>query len=68
MYQEAKEGMIINQVIDFAEKTIEIASNHKFTALAAWADKLRNQAVMFDMAAVEQTLSGFQSFLERRPK
>jgi len=63
-----QETMIVNQVLEFAEKTIEIATTHKATKLAAWGDKLRNMAMLFDMAGMEGALAQFPSFLGRNSK
>jgi len=55
--------LIVNQVLEFAEKAIAIAVTHKATRLANWADKLRNDASLFDMHGMEQTLAQFPDFL-----
>lgn len=66
MWNEAKATLIINQVLEFAEKTIAIATMHKDVALGNWGDKLRDAAILFDMNGVEQTLTQFPSFLARK--
>jgi signal transduction histidine kinase/DNA-binding response OmpR family regulator len=66
MWAEVKNTTIVNQVVDFAEQTIAIAAMHQDRELAAWADKLRHEAVLFDMAAMEDTLAQFPQFLARK--
>lgn len=66
-WKAVKDCLIINQVIGFAEKVIEIASTHRDTSLSAWADKLRSEAMLFDLANMEQTLAQFPRFLDRKP-
>jgi YesN/AraC family two-component response regulator len=65
MWKEAKEGIIVNQVLEFGEKAIALAAAHKDTELAAWGDHLRNTAMLFDMAGMEQTLDQFPDLLKR---
>jgi signal transduction histidine kinase/CheY-like chemotaxis protein len=63
MWNEVQRSCIVNQVLEFAEKTIGVAGKHKAAKLAAWADSLRNQAMLFDMQGMEQTLSQFPNFI-----
>lgn len=65
MWHKVKSSVIINEVLAFAERTIAIASTHRHAQLANWGDKLRNQAMLFDMPGMEQTLAQFPSFLDR---
>jgi len=65
MWDEVKDGMIVNQVIEFAEKAISVAAAHKDAPLAAWGDHLRNAAMLFDMSGIEQSLAQFPALLER---
>ncbi|MDD5349343.1 MAG: ATP-binding protein [Chthoniobacteraceae bacterium] len=65
IWNELQDTMIINQVLEFAEKIIGIATAHKAAALAAWGDTLRNQAMLFDMTGIEETLAQFPKFLNR---
>ena len=67
IWEGLKSAVIVNQVIEFAEKTIAIAAVHKDTRLAAWGDRLRNEAMLFDMGGVEQTLPHFSDFLPATP-
>ena len=63
LWNELRETLIINQVLEFAEKTIGVATMHKAASLAVWGDTLRNQAMLFDMAGIEETLAQFPKFL-----
>jgi signal transduction histidine kinase/DNA-binding response OmpR family regulator len=65
LWKEAQRTVIINQVLEFAEKTIAVASMHKASRLAAWGDKLRNEAMHFDMQSMEHTLAQFPKFFFR---
>lgn len=67
VWNEVKDTVVINQVLEFAEKSIAIAGMHKDSRLSAWADNLRNQAMLFDMQGMEQTLAQFPIFLARKP-
>lgn len=65
MWNEVKDGLIVNQVLEFGEKAIALAAAHKDAELAAWGDHLRNTAMLFDMAGMEQTLARFPDLLKR---
>ncbi len=65
LWSELRETLIINQVLDFAEKVIALANAHKAAGLSAWGDTLRNQAMLFDTAGIEETLEQFPIFLNR---
>jgi type VII secretion effector (TIGR04197 family) len=62
LWKEAHNTLIVNQVLEFAEKTYTLASIHKASKLADWADKLRNQAMHFDICNMENTLAQFPKF------
>ena len=65
LWNELRETLIINQVLEFAEKIIGVATAHKAASLAAWGDTLRNQAMLFDMTGIEETLEQFPKFVNR---
>lgn len=65
MWDEAKNGIIVNQVLEFAEKVIALAASHKDAELAAWGDHLRNTAMLFDIGGMEQSLNQFPALIER---
>jgi signal transduction histidine kinase/DNA-binding response OmpR family regulator len=67
MWEQTQEMLIVNQVIEFSERVIAIATTHRHAGLASWGDQLRNQAMLFDMAALELTLSRFPAFLSPQP-
>ena len=66
LWEELKDAVIVNQVLEFAEKTIAIAATHKDARMAAWGDRLRNEAMLFDMGGMEQTLAQFTNFQTTR--
>jgi signal transduction histidine kinase/ActR/RegA family two-component response regulator len=68
LWEEVKGSIVINSVLEFAEKIIALADTHKDVRLAKWADKLRNDAMLFDMTSMEETLSQFPIFLEHKGK
>jgi signal transduction histidine kinase/response regulator of citrate/malate metabolism len=65
LWKEAHDTLIVNQVLEFAEKTHALATTHKASKLADWADKLRNQAMHFDISNMEDTLAQFPNFFSR---
>lgn len=66
MWNEVSGNLIVNQVLEFAEHAIAIADSHQDLQLAGWADKLRNQAMLFDMDGLEYSLAQFPAFLNRQ--
>jgi len=66
MWNEVKDSVVVNQVLEFAEKTIAIANIHKDSQLAAWGDKLRNDAMLFDITGMAETLALFPKFMARK--
>ena len=63
-WEELIETMIVNNVIEFAEKAIEIGQTHKFKSLASWGDHLRTHAITFNMSEIEITLERFPEFID----
>ncbi len=64
LWEQVSDTLIVNDVMEFAEKAIELGQIHRFKPLAAWGDQLRTQAMMFQTSEMEQTLKRFPQFAE----
>ncbi len=53
----------IDRLIEVAEQLLEIADQYHWHALSAWASNLKNQAELFDLTKLSQTLEDFEKVL-----
>jgi len=53
----------IDRLIEVAEQLLEIAEQYSCHTLSAWANNLKNQAELFDLTKLSQTLENFEKVL-----
>lgn len=59
LWEQTKRTAIVNQVVELAERTIAIASMHKDSRLSGCSGNLRDQAILFDIGGMQNTLTPF---------
>ncbi|MBT3601733.1 MAG: response regulator [Candidatus Latescibacteria bacterium] len=64
MWQELSETLAINDIEEFANQMKELGQTHTYSPLVAWGEKLAEEASLFDLDNMEQTLLKFPKFIE----
>ncbi|MFT5366961.1 MAG: two-component system sensor histidine kinase/response regulator [Candidatus Latescibacterota bacterium] len=54
----------INEIEEFADRIKELGQQHDQASLVAWSEKLSEQASMFDLDKMQETLTEFDTFFE----
>ena len=63
--QLASSGALeIDAMIEIAEQLQEVAERYHSTGLKDWAHRLKNQAELFDLESLPETLSGFEDLIK----
>ena len=53
----------INEIEDFASTMSQLAEEYDYSPLAKWADKVSDQASMFDIDGLAESLLGYERLL-----
>ena len=61
VWQELRQTQTINEIEAFGNAMSDLGQEHTCGALIEWGKTLANQAVMFDLAGMQETLEGFSA-------
>ena len=62
-WQELTQTFTINHIEDFANQMKKLGNQHNYAPLVHWAEKLAEQATIFDLKNTKRTLTQYADFL-----
>ena len=64
VWEELSQTLSMNEIEDFANHIKELGQKYVYASLVQWSDKLAEQASMFDLDNLQDTLMGYTEFID----